>query len=125
MIKKVSLIIMLCLSFINNSYAVDYFTDLNDAKVMAKQNSQDLLLIFSADYCKFCKSLKNEILSSNLTDNFVVCVIDIESNRILSRKFKARNLPTSVVVDDNLNEKSRIVGYNNEKYILWLEDNQK
>lgn len=125
MIKKVSFIIMLCLSFINNSYAADYFTDLNDAKVVAKQNSQDLLLIFSADYCKFCKSLKDEILSSNLTDNFVVCVIDIESNRILSRKFKARNLPTSIVVDDNLNEKSRIVGYNNQKYVVWLEDNQK
>lgn len=125
MIKQISFILMLFLSLTSYSYATDYLTDLEDAKIVAKENDQNILLIFSADYCKFCKNLKDEILVSNLTDNLVVCVIDIENNKILSRKYRARNLPTSIILDHNFQETTRIVGYNNEKYVSWLEKNSK
>lgn len=122
MFYRVILSIVFFLCMLTQSIATEFYTNLNTAKVIAQQNNQQILLVFSADYCKFCNLLKEEILLTNAVDHLVVCVLDTETNRQLSRKFKIRTLPTSIILDTDGQETSRISGYNNQTYIDWLSN---
>ena len=120
--KIIQFLVFIFLLYIPNislSEGIIIHNDLPQAQAISLESDRELLVLFSAEYCKFCQDLKTEIISSELTDNLVVCIIDTQNDQGLSRKMKVRNLPTSVHLK-NKTEISRIVGYNKDKYILWL-----
>lgn len=97
-----------------------YVTDLDVALKLSKDTSQNLVVIFSASWCGFCKNLKNDLPDLNGLDNKIVCVLDTDTEKRLSRQFKVKSLPTSVILNSNGEEISRISGYNKETYSKWL-----
>lgn len=87
-------------------------TDLSEAEKNAKDNNKTLLLVFTADWCKYCKPLKAE-MEKNMAEinrKFVVCYINFDNNKDLARKYNIESLPSSVFIKEN-GEKRTIMGF--------------
>jgi thioredoxin-related protein len=89
----------------------------------ALEDHKNLVIVFTAEWCGYCKSLKKDL--SNLTeDRYEICVVDIDAkeNKELSDHFKIKLVPTSVMVDPKENKEiKRVEGYLKDKYINWLK----
>lgn len=105
-----------------NSTDNGYVTDLNLALRLSKETKQNTVLIFSANWCGHCKNLKQDLHSIKEFDNKLICILDSDKEKRLSRQFKARSLPTSIMLNSNGEEISRMTGYEKESYIKWLNN---
>lgn len=105
---------------VTNTILYDYSRGLD----LSKKLSKPLLVILKNDSCKYCKILSDDIDKLKLLDYFVVCFIDTESDHELSKQFKYKVVPTSILIDcsgeKNL-ELSRKEGYKYDKYKDWLQ----
>lgn len=102
-------------SFILNS--------IEETKRLSKLTNKPALIIFGADYCKFCNSLKEDILNNKLgpdINNYIMCYVDVKENPDLKIKYNVSMIPDSRMFIDN-KEISRIKGYNIENYKKWLK----
>lgn len=97
-----------------------YVSDLELALSLSKETKQEVLLIFSASWCQFCNKLKNDLsLLSNL-DNKIICIIDSDEEKKLSRQFKVKTLPSSFLINSDGDIISNITGYDFNSYNRWL-----
>lgn len=99
-----------------------YVTDLNVALRLSKETKQNIVLIFSADWCGHCKNLKNDLPTIKEFDDKIICILDSDKEKQLAREFKAKSLPTSIMLNFNGEEISRISGYNKASYSKWLKE---
>lgn len=93
-----------------------------DSYENAVSKDTKVLLIFSTEWCGYCKKLKNDLKSSDL-QGYTVCIVDAEKRKDLSKKHKVKSYPTSVIIK-NHEETSRITGYEKKDYEEWLESNR-
>lgn len=100
-----------------------YVTDLDVAISLSQDTQQNILLIFSADWCGPCKELKKDLVNFKNLDNKIICILDTDTNKKLARKFGIRSLPTSILLDNELTEYDRIIGYDKELFHRWIESN--
>jgi len=98
------------------------YDDLNKSIELASRYNRKVLIIFGADWCPYCKTLKKDI-SSLFTQKYVVSIIDIEKNSGIVEEFKIKGLPTSVMIDSNKKELARKIGYKKQEYEDWLKQN--
>ena len=85
--------------------------------------NKQLLIIFVADWCGFCKSLKNDLPHMKDIDRYVLCLanVDDESNKDLIKHFGIKMLPTAILVDPKENKEiKRISGYEKTKFLSWM-----
>jgi thioredoxin-related protein len=95
--------------------------DLSLAKALRVK--KPLLIVFVADWCGFCKSLKNDLPNMNNIDQYIICLTDIddESNKELVEHFGIKMIPTVIMVDPEQNKEiKRIAGYDKIKFSSWL-----
>jgi len=114
-----SLILTFCV-FSASIYAaeLEQISDFEKAKEYAEENDMLVLAIFTADWCKYCKPLEQEVLNrmDEINDKgYVVCLIDYDSNRDLARQFRVDSVPTTIrfVSDRQYNRKVGYSGYAN------------
>lgn len=110
---------------LSNDKAIILYENLEGAQVLSQKEDKPLLVIFSGENCVFCNLLKKEVLSDNLTSKYIVCVLNIKQNKSVSRKMNIKMLPTSIVLDKELEEVNRITGYDKKSYTEWLEKNHE
>lgn len=108
----------------NNSIAEDiYIDDIAVAEQEAEKTDKKLLLIFGADWCKYCVVLKNDLEKQLdiVTESYVVCHIDYDTNKDLVRKYRINGgIPHSVIVNQNGSIKTKL-GYSGfSGYKAWL-----
>jgi thioredoxin-related protein len=99
-------------------------TSVEEANQLSKETNRPALIIFGSDYCRFCESLKNDILSSKLTphtDKYIVCYIDIKKNLEIKNQYNISTIPDSRIFI-NEKQKKKIIGYSKENYIKWLSN---
>lgn len=102
------------------NYTNAYVTDLNAALRLSKETKQKVVVVFSADWCGYCNSLKKDLINLKGFENKILCIIDVDDAKKLARQYKAKTLPTSVILDENGNETDRISGYEKSSYQKWL-----
>ena len=56
---------MLTIASANDSFIV---TSIKDAKTLSESTNKSILLIFGADYCKYCNQLKSDLFVSPLKE---------------------------------------------------------
>lgn len=98
-----------------------YVTDLELALKLSKQTKQKVVVIFSASWCSFCKILKNDMPYLSGFDNKIICILDVDQEKKLAKKFKTKSLPTSIKLNEDGEELDRIIGYEKIPYSKWLE----
>ncbi|NBT57410.1 thioredoxin [bacterium] len=95
----------------------------NDYKKAKSHAERNVLVIFGADWCKYCKILKGDMPIMNL-EGYVVCVVDITKDKEIKARNGVSSLPTSIVMD-NGKEVARTVGYSPQAYKGWLDANRR
>ena len=113
------------LLFINVGYAENLVIvdNLDVAKHEAKETNSTLVVIFSAEWCKYCTILKSDIENNpNDLKNHVICIIDYDSQRDLVDSFNVKTIPDSIILDPIENKiVKRKRGYSNfTDYKKWL-----
>lgn len=101
--------------------SIGYVTDFNLALNLSKETGQDVLLIFSASWCQFCQNLKNDLSILNHLENKIICVVDADEEKKLSKKFKIKTLPSSFILNKNGETISSHTGYKFDSYNDWLK----
>ena len=111
---------------------VDWKTDFNEAKALAKKSGKPILILFTgSDWCKPCKMLKADFFNSEdfgkKANDFVMLYVDFpknrsiitpeqfEANKKLNETYKVRGLPTVMAVDANGEVIEKVVGYNAQR----------
>jgi thioredoxin 1 len=122
--NKIILTLMILLGLQSMSLADDYpvFTyTLNDAIIESSATQKDVLLIFTADWCKYCVSMKNDISKNpDSLKDLVISYVDINEYPELARQYKVKQLPDYMIV-----RKTKVVarktGYKNfDSFKKWL-----
>jgi hypothetical protein len=88
-----------------------------------KKLDKPILLVFTADWCGYCRSLKRELKSIIPNHKYVVCFLDIDNelNEKLVNQFNIKSLPTSIIMDQKQNKEiKRQTGFLKESYKSWL-----
>lgn len=89
-----------------------FMDNYTEALKVSKDLNQPLILIFSADWCIYCKKLQKDI--SDRLDKFqdtTICMIDIDRNREMSKKYKVKTIPKTIVFDSSQKKIKEINGY--------------
>lgn len=124
------LIVASVISFGARAYGENaYFVDnLPDAISLSEDTHKPVLLIFSAKWCKFCRILKEDLQEQKAVqtlDNYIVCVIDTDKNKDLSKEYRVKNMPDSRILKDK-KEISQKIGYEDlDKYLVWINNASK
>jgi thioredoxin-related protein len=119
--------ILIFLTTIGAKESPIFVDSLEDAIAVAESSKQDIILVFSAEWCKNCDLLKEEILYSDdeALHNSIICIVDYDKRPDLVKEYKVRKIPDSRILKGNI-EKSHIIGYTKKKdYIKWLSDARK
>lgn len=90
---------------------------------LSKKINKPLLVILKSNWCRFCKQLEKDFDKLNLKNKFVICLLDINYDKNLTKAFEIKGLPTSVIIDCSGNkniEISRKEGYIYEDYYNWI-----
>lgn len=96
------------------------YDDIDKAKKIAKYYNKKLVLVFSADWCPFCKKLKSDLDHFANKNSYVLCLVDIEKQKTVIQQYKLKTLPTSIVFEND-EETQRTSGYNKISYANWLK----
>jgi thioredoxin-like negative regulator of GroEL len=127
--KTLSLILLLCVigdrAYGENPYFVD---NLGDAIALSESSNKPILVVFGAEWCKYCKILIDDLNdedSIRVLNDFIICSIDIDKDKVISQDFKVRNLPDSRILNNKI-EIAAYVGYNGKKkYLTWVQNANK
>lgn len=92
-----------------------------EAFALMDSTGQDMLLIFGADYCKYCNIMKKDILDNpEFFDNIIVCYVDIEQREDLSKEYKIKTIPDYMIYRGKTQVRRR-VGYPGfDQFKTWL-----
>ena len=102
-------------------------TSYEQALLIAKKQKKDVLLFFSADWCKYCKEMKRDTLTDSgvksTMDKFVFYVVDADKEKALSRKFGVKEIPVYIILDAETEKAKRTgQGYKNaNSFDRWLK----
>lgn len=95
---------------------------IEDYKEAMREKERKVILVFGAEWCPHCVLLKEHLKEMNL-DGYLVCLVDVDSNREAKKAHSVRVLPTSIILKDG-EEVSREKGFDKKKYDSWVEKNR-
>lgn len=90
--------------------------ELNKAHLLAKSQSKPMLIVFGAEWCKFCKKLEKETLSDKeldayIQENFIPVHLDLDEQRAVGKILEVKSLPCTVILSPGADLLGKIVGY--------------
>ena len=111
---------ILCLAAILPAAAKDsaWYTSVDEAIEEARRSDRDLLVDLYAEWCVWCDKLDRNVFSrpefrETLGDRYVFLRVDVEQEEggELQRRFRAGNLPTTMLMTPDKIEIGRVAGY--------------
>ncbi len=95
---------------------------------LAKQNNKSIMLKLTADNCKYCTKMDNDVLSDNevkilLDQNFIMVTIDVDKE-VIPLNIKRTITPTFIFVDKNEKITSKLPGSWDKKDFMDLLNNR-
>lgn len=90
--------------------------DLKKAHALAQQENKPILIVFGADWCKYCKKLEKETFSDEkmhqfVQDKFIPVYLDLDEEGKVGRILEVKSLPCTVVLSPNADLLGKVVGY--------------
>jgi thioredoxin-related protein len=97
-----------------------YLDSLVDAVALSESSKKDILIVFTADWCKYCNKFKSEMTGDDILKDKIVCYIDFDTNKDIIKEYRVSTIPDFIVLHNRV-EIKRKVGYNNSKeFIKWI-----
>jgi thioredoxin-related protein len=123
-INLIKLLFILNLLYSSISYAEDavYSTNLLDCIALSESSDKDILVIFTAPWCKYCSIMKKDLEEDQgLLDNKIVCYIDFDNNPDLVKTYKVKTIPDYFILKNKV-EIKRKVGYTSKNnFVKWFK----
>lgn len=99
-------------------------SSVDTAKQASLEEDKPLLLIFSADWCKPCKNLRDDIDANleEIASKYIVCHVEYDTNKELARKYGVKAIPNTIILKKNdFSTASQKLGYSDySMYKRWL-----
>lgn len=106
----VSVLLISCLISIASAFAFE-------------NKNEKVLIIFSADWCKYCHIAKNDMNNdpklSEIMKNYTIVDVDFDVDKDIVRGYNIKSIPTFVVFEGG-KEKGRLEGYKGPNSLLLL-----
>jgi thioredoxin-related protein len=97
-----------------------YLDSLVDAVALSQSSKKDILIVFTADWCKYCNKFKSEMIGNEILKDKIVCYVDFDTNKDIIKEYRVTTIPDFIVLHNQV-EIKRKVGYNNSKeFIKWI-----
>lgn len=95
-----------------------------DAMDLAKEQGRKVYVLFGGDHCPWCQKQKDVLLKEDVIaalSGYVLCYVDVSSDRDIARKYRIRTMPVNMVLDSDESIVKKSVGYMDESTFLgWL-----
>ena len=100
-----------------------YMSSLVDSVALSAKSDKEILVVFTADWCKYCSIMKKDIAQTpSVVDNKIVCYVDYDANPDLVKEYRVKLIPDYFILKKRI-ETKRKVGYTNfVNFIRWLND---
>jgi len=87
----------------------------------------DTVLMFSADWCKYCQIAKRDMLENqDEVNSWGLEVVDTDVSREMVAEYRVKTLPTFIYLNDDGKEVDRQVGYKGYRHLRrWVERNKR
>lgn len=87
----------------------------------------DTVLMFSADWCKYCQIAKRDMLENqDEVNGWGLEVVDTDVSREVATEYRVKTLPTFIYLNDDGKEVDRQVGYKGYRHLKrWVERNKR
>lgn len=91
------------------------------------QACADTVLMFSADWCKYCKIAKSDLLENqDEVSSWNVEVVDADTSREMVKEYRVKTLPTFIYLNDAGEEVDRVTGYRGyHRLKRWVKSNKR
>ena len=123
--KYILILILSLFALSNQAYSKPpIFTDeYNVAQKMSKDLKLDIIIVFGADWCKYCKLLKKDLtLNQQKISDKIFLFIDTDKQSDIASKYKIKSIPASFYIKNNKTISNK-TGYNNiTNYLNWIKD---
>lgn len=106
---------------------LNYVSSYPEALKLAKKHKREILLYFGAEWCSFCKKMKNETIlnkevTTKLCKEYVVCLIDVDQDKTTTNKYSVSGIPTYMVVNSQETILIRDSGFKAPaNFLYWLQ----
>ncbi len=96
-----------------------------DALALSKESGKPVFLYFGAEWCLPCRQMKATTLQDQAVrkrlNDFVVWMVDVDSNRELAVKYKVSSIPAYMIVDSNEKVLTTAGGFRDTpSFLKWL-----
>ena len=122
--KKITLftIVALLIGIQSISLAYTKVNHLEDAYAESQNTKQKIVVVFGADWCKFCKQLNNDLeKEKDSLSDYIYVYVDIDQRPDLKKEYSVKNIPDSMILENSI-ETKRKVGYKGIKdFLQWVE----
>lgn len=102
--------------------------NLLDAIALSESSDNDILVIFTADWCKYCQVMKKDLDDLNKEpelDNIIICYVNIDANSELKQEYKVSTIPDYMILRNKI-EIKRARGYNGKsRFLQWLKKHDR
>lgn len=115
-------IIALLISMCSISLGYTKVDHLEDAYAESQNTKQKIVVVFGADWCKFCKQLNNDLeKEKDSLPDYIYVYVDIDERPDLKKEYAVKNIPDSMILENSI-ETKRKVGYKGIKdFLRWIE----
>lgn len=99
-----------------------------DSLIMAEEQNKKILIIFTSDYCSWCKKLKETLSDPTVVENlnnYIICYVNMKDleNKDLIKKHNVKSIPDIFILDKKENIIKHHVGYQNKNQLMnWLRN---
>lgn len=117
------IIVNLILIIQSTAFAYTRVEHLEDAYAESQNTKQKIVVVFGANWCKFCKQLDTDLATQkDKLDDYIYVYVDIDQRPDLKKEYAVKNIPDSMILDNNI-EIKRKVGYKGMKdYLQWIDE---
>lgn len=100
-----------------------YMSSLVDSVALSEKSDKEILVVFTADWCKYCSIMKQDISKApKIVEDKIVCYVDYDTNNDLVKEYKVKLIPDYFILKKRI-EMKRTVGYTNwGNFMMWLKD---
>jgi thioredoxin-related protein len=104
--------------FQSQSNEIQWRTDLNEAHEQAVLENRPMLIVFDADWCKYCDKMENKtfsdsIVSNYVNDKFIPVHLNLKDNTKVAEILEIDRIPCTIALSPRADLLGRVVGYVN------------
>ncbi len=97
---------------------IQWQTDLNEAHQQAVLENRPMLLVFDADWCKYCDKMdeatfKDSSVANYVNEKFVPVHLDLDDNMKIAEILEIERIPCTIALSPRADLLGRVVGYVN------------